>query len=73
MLLSGLGSGFVLVEQMFCRMRSRWPLLVAGEWGMCLAMLDRVMAGQVRKLLFLMALSQVEATGEKQAACKKAT
>ena len=54
--LSGLASGFGLVEQMFCRMRSRWPLLVAGEWGMCLAMLDLVMAGQVTKLLFLIAL-----------------
>ena len=58
---------------MFCRMRSKWPLLVAGEWGMCLAMLDLVMAGQVTKLLFLMAWSQVEATGEKQAARRKAT
>ena len=54
-------------------MRLRRPLLVAGEWGMCLVMLDLVMAGQVMKLLFLLALSQVEATGEKQAACKKAT
>ena len=39
---------------------------------MCLAMLDLVMAGHVTKLLFLMAVSHVEATGEKQAACKKA-
>ena len=38
---------------------------------MCLAMLDLVMAGHVTKLLFLMALSHVVATGEKQAACKK--
>ena len=64
------GFWFNLVDLMFCRIWSMWPLAVAKECGMCLAKFDRLIAGHVVKWFCEMACNQVDGTGEKQAACK---
>ena len=69
---SFLTAGFLVLCKCFCSW-GMWPLTVARLGGRCLSINSTVIPGQVVKLLFLMALFQVDKTNEKHAACKYCT
>ena len=64
---NGIGS-FVLVDWMFLRIWSRWPLAVAGTLGAYFLKVAEVRDGQSRIHLLSSAVCRVDGTGENRVA-----
>ena len=65
--------GGAFVDWIFFRVRSRWPRVVAIDFGRYLFAVSGVIPGNVTKLLLRMAFSHVCLTGLKHAACMNST
>ena len=65
-----MAAGVDFVDLVFLCNWSKCPFAVAMVFGKCLFTLAVLTAGQVIKLLFLIAANHVDLTGLKHAACK---
>jgi hypothetical protein len=70
---AGDGSVAPLVERVFLRSWSRWPLIIAEDRGGYLRKLADVNPGRLKRKFLSIALARVDNAGENIAACAKAT